>query len=142
MKVMHVVAGAALWSNSSGPRFLMGLRGVNKLRPDLWEFPGGKIEEDETPRGALQREWKEELGIHICVEGIIATATIEIDVLLHIELYEVVSSQFTQLRTLDHQRLEWHSPVHAVNNLPCSPAFYLHYAQLIRWLENRNRRRP
>ena len=49
-------------------RFLIGRRKPdNKNYPDMWELPGGKIEEGETPWEAINREWKEELDINIRV---------------------------------------------------------------------------
>ncbi|VVC04425.1 ADP-ribose pyrophosphatase [Candidatus Bilamarchaeum dharawalense] len=38
-----------------------------KREPNKWEFPGGKIEKNETPENALKREIKEELGMDIVV---------------------------------------------------------------------------
>lgn len=38
-----------------------------------WEFPGGKIEPEETPEQALVREIKEELDVEICVDARITT---------------------------------------------------------------------
>ena len=35
--------------------------------PGLWEFPGGKVEPDESLEAALQREIREELGVEISV---------------------------------------------------------------------------
>jgi 8-oxo-dGTP diphosphatase len=49
-----------------GPReFLLAQRPHGKPYPGYWEFPGGKIEPGEDPRGALARELEEELGIRV-----------------------------------------------------------------------------
>lgn len=44
-------------------RVLIGQRLRNGRHPLKWEFPGGKVEDGETPRQALARELREELEI-------------------------------------------------------------------------------
>ena len=46
-------------------RVLVTKRLAGKHMGGLWEFPGGKIEIDESPEAALIRELKEELGINV-----------------------------------------------------------------------------
>lgn len=46
-------------------RLLLQRRPQHKHHGGLWELPGGKVEDAETPREALARELREELGIVI-----------------------------------------------------------------------------
>lgn len=59
--IKHVVAGI-LYSNNS---VLLCQRKRGSRYELFWEFPGGKVEENETPDNALLRELNEELGIII-----------------------------------------------------------------------------
>lgn len=45
-------------------RVLLAQRPIGKSMAGLWEFPGGKVEQGETPEAALIRELEEELGIN------------------------------------------------------------------------------
>lgn len=53
-------------------KYLATQRGYGEFE-GLWEFPGGKIEKDESHEVALKREVKEELGVDISVEKFICT---------------------------------------------------------------------
>jgi 8-oxo-dGTP diphosphatase len=46
-------------------RFLLTSRPVGKVYAGYWEFPGGKVEPQESVEAALRRELHEELGITI-----------------------------------------------------------------------------
>jgi A/G-specific adenine glycosylase len=56
------VAAALVWREG---RLLISRRPPEGLLGGLWEFPGGKVEPDETPEAAARRELREEAGIEV-----------------------------------------------------------------------------
>ena len=55
-------------------RILIGQRRKDDTSPLKWEFPGGKVNEGETPEAALAREIREELGVQLTKSAEIGTA--------------------------------------------------------------------
>lgn len=57
-----VLVAAVVLANPDG-EVLLAKRPEGKAMAGLWEFPGGKVQDGETPEFALCRELEEELGI-------------------------------------------------------------------------------
>ena len=68
MKTIRVVAAVI----RNGDKIFSTARGYGEYK-GWWEFPGGKIEEGETPQQALIREIREELTAEIVVGDLIRT---------------------------------------------------------------------
>lgn len=63
MKPQLSIALALIWR---GGEILIARRAPDAEHlPDIWEFPGGKIEANETPEAACLREAREEIGLEI-----------------------------------------------------------------------------
>jgi 8-oxo-dGTP diphosphatase len=61
VKTIIVAAGVILEQG----KVLVTQRKADATHGLLWEFPGGKVKEDEEPREALRRELREELDIDV-----------------------------------------------------------------------------
>lgn len=63
MKKLIKVVGAIIENDNN--EILCALRSPRMTLPNMWEFPGGKIEAGETLKEAIEREIKEELNCEV-----------------------------------------------------------------------------
>jgi 8-oxo-dGTP diphosphatase len=107
MKKVEVVAAVIVKDS----KILCVQRGISKLDyiSKKWEFPGGKIEENETFEDALIREIQEELRLKIKVEKLFLTVDHtyqDFHLTMHSYLCETENTELTLTEHLDFKWLE------------------------------------
>ena len=118
MKKVDVV-GAVIYNEKN--EVLCALRSQQMSLPGYWEFPGGKIEADETPQESLIREIKEELNCTIEVGELVADATHEYpSVIVRLITYKAKIVDGTPIAN-EHEKLVW-LPIEQLGTLNWAPA--------------------
>ena len=64
---LEIALGVLLDRVDGQTRLLIARRPDDAVLGGLWELPGGKVEQGETPQQALVRELREELGLEVTV---------------------------------------------------------------------------
>ena len=103
-KRKHIEVVAAIICD--GNRIFATQRGYGEWK-DWWEFPGGKMEPNETPEVALQREIREELATEIFVESLLTTVDYDypnFHLTMHCYLCKVKNGNLT---LLEHEAAKW-----------------------------------
>ena len=99
---MIVVAAAVVVREG---RVLLTRRRDDQHLPGLWEFPGGKLEDGESPEATVVRECREEIGIDVEVARILEVTHHrypEKDVLLLFYRCSLTGGEVQHLEVADH----------------------------------------
>ncbi|KKB41756.1 8-oxo-dGTP diphosphatase MutT [Bacillus thermotolerans] len=100
---------------------LCALRSPIMTLPNLWEFPGGKVEEGETPEESLIREIKEELGCTVEVHELIEDVMHEYpNVIVNLLTYRSTITEGMPLAS-EHAEIKW-VPREQLRSLEWAPA--------------------
>ena len=103
MKTIKVVAAIIC----DGDRIFATQRGYGDFK-DGWEFPGGKIEDGESPEDAIVREIREELGADIRVTGFLTTVEHDYPQFhLSMDCFWAELVEGSEMTLLEHEAAKW-----------------------------------
>ena len=88
-------------------KYFVARRKTGKHLEGFWEFPGGKIEEGESPENSLQRELQEEFGVTVEVGAFLGENTHDYgSAIIRLRAYRVVLNGDLKEST-DHDAMDW-----------------------------------
>ena len=103
MKTVKVVAAIIQKEN----KIFATQRGYGDFK-DGWEFPGGKVEDGETPEEAIVREIKEELGAGIIVKKFLVTVEHDYPKFhLSMDCFMAELADGSKMTLLEHEAAKW-----------------------------------
>ena len=103
MKTVKVVAAII----SKNGKIFATQRGYGDFK-DGWEFPGGKVEQGESPEQAIIREIKEELGAAIKVTGFLTTVEHDYPTFhLSMDCFWAELKEGSSVELLEHEAAKW-----------------------------------
>ncbi len=118
--VHHVVAGLLV---DAGTVLLCHRSPSRRWYPNVWDLPGGHIEQDERPSSALVRELSEELGVVVPEPSVPAFARLELRD-FDCRIWVVREWEGTpHLASEEHDELGWWTPK-AIAGLPLAVESY------------------
>ena len=105
---MILVTAAIIERNG---KILLAKRKKDDPLKDKWEFPGGKMEANESPEACLKRELHEELGIDSKIGAFFCSSKYEYEhIAIELLVYKIES--FTgEINQNEHADLAWVAPV-------------------------------
>jgi 8-oxo-dGTP diphosphatase len=112
------VAAAVVERNG---KVLVARRKPGMVAGGLWEFPGGKLEEEEEPEKGLEREIEEEMGVRARVGELLCSVPFEGESMsfeLVVFRTELLGDDF---RLTDHDEIRWLEPAEMDESLFSKP---------------------
>lgn len=106
---VHIAAGVL--HNTQG-QYLLSSRPTGKSKAGYWEFAGGKIEANESPFAALQREFQEELGIHVHhAQPWLTRIHYYPEKIIKLHLFYIAATNWSgELESRENQQWQWQNP--------------------------------